>query len=415
MMSMTSNPVARNAYAAHAHMHLLVWFVYAYPMIWAGGAGGFFIILLAVPSIAYLLKTRLNLAARLSAAIGVLLVVCVPIGILSFGFDLDRVVSVAGNVAVWLVLAAGLDAASNVAERSRLVYGLVWVGAAQGALTCLAAVAYPQRLPLPLLASYADALPTGAASFARSDLFFEGWLGGTAFRSEGIMSNATWAGAFAALTVVTALSQLTKKRHRWYFVIAALLASVSVYYSLSRSTYLLLGAALVVGLLYVIRRQSHGLFVGLALISTAAAIAAASSVDQGIRGALDDINEGRSGSAISRGAIYDITLSYIVRLGVPIIGYGIKPKEDWLVASVATHSTYLGLTFRAGLLGVGLLIALLIHLWLQVSKDGNACGAAILTFVAGWMIVGDIDTGHLIPLFLLLCVSTNEADPKKLD
>ncbi len=391
--------------AARSYLRLLVKLVGAYPIIWALGAGGFFIILAAIPSAAYLLRARLTPLARAAVGIPIVLVCCIPIGVLSFGFDVNRVISVAGNVSVWLVLAAGLDAASKAPIRDQLARALVWVGIAQGGLTFIASMIYPARLPLPIIAQYADALPSGPASFARSDLFFRGWLNGETFRSEGMMSNATWAGAFGALALIVAISQFRRGERRWFYALGAATAAVSVYYSLSRSSWLLLAGALGVAAYYVARRNNAMFAVAFANITLALTIAAYVLTGQDIFAEFDEINEGRSGSAISRGAIYSTTLGYIRELMVPLIGYGIKPKEEGLVASVATHSTYLGLTFRAGLIGLVLLLAIVVRLIAQVRAAHNALGAGVLAFVAGWMILADIDAGHLVPLFLLLCVT----------
>ena len=40
----------------------------------------------------------------------------------------------------------------------------------------------------------------------------------------------------------------------------------------------------------------------------------------------------------------------------------------------------------------------------DVISQNNATGAAVLVFVACWMGVADLDTGHLVPLFLLFCL-----------
>ena len=174
---------------------------------------------------------------------------------------------------------------------------------------------------------------------------------------------------------------------------------------MSRSSWLLLAGALGVAAYYVARRNNAMFAVAFANITLALTIAAYVLTGQDIFAEFDEINEGRSGSAISRGAIYSTTLGYIRELMVPLIGYGIKPKEEGLVASVATHSTYLGLTFRAGLIGLVLLLAIVVRLIAQVRAAHNALGAGVLAFVAGWMILADIDAGHLVPLFLLLCVT----------
>lgn len=396
---------ARSQGAAERYIRLLVGLVFAYPVIWSLGLGGFFIIITAIPSIAYLLRARMSLESRVALLIGVTIAACVPIGIIAFQFDVNRVVSVFGNIAVWVTLAAGLDAARRTPLTHRMVYALVSVGLVQGVLTFIASIAFPTKLPLPFTKSLADLLPTGPASFARSDLFFSGWLNGVSYRSEGIMSNATWAGAFAAVTILVAVAEFRRSRHKLFLAAGIAFSAVSVYYSLSRTTYLLTILGLAAGMLFLLRRRSRAGFVGAVAVAVPLVVAFLLTSGDDILKAADEVNEGRSGSAISRGAIYTATFDYILRLGIPLFGYGIKPKEQGLVASVATHSTYLGITFRAGIIGLGLLLFLVILLARQALRNDNIQGAMALTFISFWMAVGDIDPGHLLPFFLLICVA----------
>lgn len=396
-------------------LHILT---FAYPLLWLIGAAGFYWVLLGLAGIVYLPTRRwiARIAAPLVALV-VILLASMPIGIVAFGFDLSRIASFFGNLLVWtgiiaLVTLASVRPASVAVLISR---GVLVIGTAQGAITFAAQLAYPTKLAVPLLEPLATRLPSGLAAFATNGLYVPDWLGEIAFRSSGMMGQPTWAGAVGAITAIVAVRALVVDRGAWRLVaVAALVAGMySLDLSLSRSTQISLVVAVLVGVLVALRRYGALLF---AVLSTCGAVALALVVmlfGSQIAGLLTNINDAREGSADSRGAIYVATFDFILRLPLPLIGYGIKPKEDGLVASIATHSSYLGLLFRGGVLGLLTLLVFFAIVLLLAVRASNGWAAALATLIAIWCLLEDLDPGHLVPLGIVLAyaLSRRESSP----
>ncbi|MGP4058907.1 O-antigen ligase family protein [Mycobacterium sp. 4D054] len=388
----------------------LVKLVYFYPILWIAGLGGTFFLITASVGVLYLLRARQCTESRIAIAIAILAAGSVPIGFWYFGFDVVRGLSVLGNIAVWITLAAGLSAARLTAVRPKLSYALVTVAAIQGALTFVSVAIYPAKLPVPLLRDYSEFMPSGLGAFAENSLVYAGWLGSATHRSAGMMANGTWAGAFAALAIIIAIAEFSRRRHRALLILAILLASVSVYYSLSRSTWMLLAVALLAGQLFKIRRRSRRTFAAVLTMVLPLIIVTLVSGRSTIVELLAEVNDQRAGSAESRLAIYERTLQYVWDTGVFFLGFGLKPRESDLVAPVASHSTYIGLLFRAGIICLALLLVLLFRLFSESVKANNSAGIALWLFIACWIAVADVDAGHMAPIFLIFCLKPDTSE-----
>ncbi|MFF0240484.1 O-antigen ligase family protein [Rhodococcus pyridinivorans] len=118
------------------------------------------------------------------------------------------------------------------------------------------------------------------------------------------------------------------------------------------------------------------------------------------------INSQREGSLVSRSAIYEATWMHIQALKVPLAGFGVKPQLDYLVASVATHSTLLGLTFRGGIIALVVYLLFLAIGARTAWRTKNVAGAGIVVLVAAWTVLEDFDPGHLVPLGLVVCFAS---------
>jgi len=404
--SMGRQMPATDVTMADAFVRQLATLVYIYPILWTVGLGATFFLITAAFSLLYLARVRICTESWLVLGIGASIVVSIPVGLTSFGFDFWRAVSAFGNVAAWITLAAGISAGKLVGVRPRLSYALITVGAIQGAATLVAVAVYPRQLPLPLLANQASFMPTGFRQFAARSLAYDGWLDGFAIRSSGIMAQPTWAGAFAALAAILALAEIARRRHQALLVGSLLLCGVSIYFSLSRTTYFVTILALAVAGLFVLRRRDRREFATAVAITLPIITFFVVSNWSQITELLSRVNGARKGSFIARFDIYAQTWRYLTDLGVPLVGFGIKPQEAGFWASIASHSTYLGLAFRGGIIALVFLIAFLVCLVRKVFADHNALGAAILVIITIWMIIGDLDVGHMLPLFLIFCVAT---------
>lgn len=390
---------------------LLVAAVGLYPVFWLLGLGGFFMVFLAVPSGIYLLRVRLGGPGLLALAVGATIAISIPFGLAAFDFDLLRLLSAGANISVWVVIAAVLTVASQVDLTGRLRAALAIAVVAQAVLIVISAIVYPATLPLPITANLADSLPSGLRAFARNDLFDPAWFGGPAFRTSGIFGNPTWAGAVASLMVLVILTTPSKRVEKWILVVPLIGGIVATYFALSRTSYLLLAIGLILIPVLALRRRRPKLFVIVAS-STTASLAVLAVIFRGpLLEVLSQVDGARTGSSRSRGEVYAQSWEHYLQHAFPLLGYGIKPQEPELVASLGSLSTYVGLLFRAGVLGVVLFLALLGVLATICLKNHSTAGFIVVVFVALWAVIGDVDAGHFVPLFLAFCIPPPGPDP----
>jgi hypothetical protein len=384
---------------------LILWTAW-FPAVWLVGLGGLYWVILGLVAIPYLMRARPRGVAILPLLVAGALVLSSVIGTIYFGFIVERLVSLFGNVLVWVALAAALTIkplAEDLVGLSRSILGIALV---QGALTFVSVSIAPAKLPVPVLSPIANSLPSGFAAFARNNLYFESWLDGFAARSAGLNGQPTWAGAFAAIALLVAVGAITTERRGWRLlaVLAAFASIYSIQLSLSRSTWISLGVAGALLLLVLLRKSSPAAFFTAAFFAIVAAVITLLTRFSDIQGWLDETNAQREGSAETRGAIYDATWGFISSLPIPILGFGIKPRETDLVASVATHSTYLGLIFRAGYVAAAVFAIMLFAILAASVRTSSARAAAITMLVIMWCIFEDLDPGHLVPLGLTWAV-----------
>ncbi len=399
----TAGTTAESRFARAAGMLVL-----AYPLLWALGAAFLFWPLMAILSVPYLAQAGVTRLAGASIAVGALLAASSVVGVLSFGWQVDRLVGLAANVTVWVGLAGLL----TVAERSDLTAvlerGFALTVCAQGAVILLAWWYLPSYLPIPLTSHWAGSFPDSLRAFSTNAIVYQDWLGTAQLRSLGMMGNPTWAGAFAVIAVLAMLPLFAEGgRWRMVAVLAVAAGGVGMALSLSRSAFLGLAIAGGVALLQVVRRHSmvgyHTLGFVAPLLVAAFTIVNWSRIVSFVL----EANGTRAGSLDSRSAIYRETWRLIRNLPVPVLGYGIKPHDPTLVASVATHSTYLGMLFRAGILGLAAVVVLIGGVVVMAHRAGSAIGVAIAVFIAIWCVLEDVDPGHLLPLGLVYAVTVS--------
>jgi O-antigen ligase len=379
----------------------------SFPLFWILGLGGAFWPILACFSLVYILKTGISPMAGLPLALVGALLLSTPIGTIAFGFQFSRLASLAGNLAVWISLAALFTLASRVDFSDQLRKCLAVVTLSQGLLIAVSRLIFPARLPFPILNDI-EALGSGFGAFSRNALYVSSWLGEVAFRSAGTMAQPTWSGAFAAVGILASVP-LLRHRGKWRViaVLAILGGLVAIDLSLSRSVTLSLVGAALVGVVVSLRRIRGPLFSTTVLLSLLTLAFVALAFSDRIAGFVLEINSQRAGSLTTRTEIYSRTFELIQQLPFPLLGYGIKPQESELVASIATHSSLLGTLFRGGLLGLAVFVALfLIALWVTVRR-GDGLGAALVVFIAVWCVLEDFDPGHLVPLGLVLAISSH--------
>ncbi|MBO4237350.1 O-antigen ligase family protein [Pseudonocardia alni] len=386
--------------------------VLAYAVLWTAGLAAAFWVLAVVVLLPALLRARLGAASGALLVVAVALVLSSAVGTAAGYASADRFVGLAANVAVWVALAAmiAVVGTAHPDDLRRLVRAAVTVGVLHSVVAVLAVWLYPTPSPVPLLGAYAGALPPGVAAFTTNDLVVHGWLDGSVLRATGMMGNTTWSGAVSALTLLVLLHPAARSWARLPWRVPAVVAcAVSVYLSYSRATQIALVLALLgTTLRHVWRAHRAGPAAVVAVCG--AFVAGVVGFAPGLVDAVTEVNAARAGSAESRGAIYAATVDRLAGLGVPVLGFGLKPRDDGLVASVATHSTYLGLAFRAGLLGLGALLVCGVALW-RACAARSALPRAIVATVAVWAVFEDLDAGHLVPVFLVVALALARLDP----
>lgn len=380
--------------------------VFCYPLLWALGGAVLFWPLMAILSVSYMLRTRVTGLAALSVVVAVVLGLSSVLGTIMFGLQTDRLLGLAANMTVWIGLAGLLVLASRRDLSRQLSRALGVVCLAQGAVTLLAWAVMPRPLPIPLTAQFAGSFPDSVRAFSTSTIVYVDWLGGEQLRSIGLMGNPTWAGAFAAVALVVVIP-LVREHGKWRLIgwLAIAAAGLGIVFSLSRSTILALVVALGLGALQLVRRRSMIAYYTLSLIAPLMVAAYALSQWATVTGLIVETNASRAGSLDSRSDIYRETFRLVGELPFPLLGYGIKPHDPDLVSSIATHSTYLGMMFRGGFLGLVAVLVLFIGVMIQAHRAGSATALAITSFIAIWSLLEDFDPGHLIPLGLVYAVT----------
>ncbi|WP_028464208.1 O-antigen ligase family protein [Nesterenkonia alba] len=407
---MNANALSADRVSSSDFTHLVRLTLYTYPLLWALGLGGLFWPLLGLIGILDLYRH----GARRKVVwlpLGIFFALCLSsvIGVAAFGWSLDRIAGLFGNGLVWVALSALLANTPSPELRKALSKGIVLIVAIQGLVTAMAAVLYPQPFPLPLMQdTWGAILPSGIGAFATGSVYYLDWLGGEAFRSTGMMANATWAGAVSAAGILLSVS-LLKDKGAWRLlaVVAILGGSLNLYLSLSRVGWAAFLASLVVAALILIRRHVSQVAYYFSLTQIIIfTIATTIFLGSAIYSFLEDLNMERAGSGASRGAIYAHTLDLVGDLWLPLLGYGVKPEGIDLVANIATHSAYIGMIFRGGLIGFIFLVALIILALSVAIRHNDWLSASLVAFVAIWAALEDLDVGHLLTLVLVLPFTT---------
>lgn len=120
------------------------------------------------------------------------------------------------------------------------------------------------------------------------------------------------------------------------------LGIISILFTLSRTAVLSFVVAICVVL---VMNRKHLLFIALLIIFS---IAFSFPLFHSI---FEWVNELRGGSSSLRFSLYSGSIDMVLREN-PLIGFGVLPLADWTPLAVGSHSTYLSLFVRAGVVGV---------------------------------------------------------------
>lgn len=385
---------------------MFLYFIASYPFIWAIGIAIIFWPVLLILFRGELINCRQSFISNSLFLIGLIEIISIPIGILSFQVGLDRILSAIVNGLIWICTSFLVSYKFSDSDLIRLRKILIGIGISQGVIVFIARMTLPQVLPIPLLHNSMKIFGANSAAFSNNQVVYVDWLNGFTLRTHGIMANATWAGGFSAVAIILLLSNqslsigaLARNAVKYSLLIFV------VYLSLSRSVMIALLFSIASGLILKLSQnanpQSQIAIVSLiAIFIVSAAVLIISGNYFNIF--FESINQTRSGSLESRSDIYRITVELIREHPFPIIGYGVKPSGEGLVASIATHSTPLGILFKAGLLGLLIYVFFVIASFKKLISTRNWLGFSIMTFIFLWSLLEDFDGGHLIPIFLVL-------------
>jgi hypothetical protein len=319
-----------------------------------------------------------------------------------------RVVSAVANLAIWFALLLWSIRRWTRAEVDGVLRGIVDLAVIQAVLALAAFAVYPalSGTILPLARLLPDNLldePNinflSTIRLAQPDYF-----GRPVLRTAGLFGNATWAGGLAGLALVIVLfggDRLSPRLRRMpvRLVLAALCAH-SLYVAYARVDIVAVFAA--AAGVWAVRKQrffSPKVLLGSGCLVAATLIVLSPYVPLGEW--FQRANELRKGSLETRSEIYGATLERVQNAPIPLIGAGIKERESGLVASVGSHSTYLGLAYRGGLLcPLSYAFFLLMLLW-RSWRLHAPLAFGLVVYVLVWCVTDDIDAGNLIPLGLL--------------
>lgn len=345
-----------------------------------------------------------------AALVGVCL--CLTVSLLfaaAFSPPPGRVLGALANLAVWVTVLGLIRRKWTSAEVEGLAKGIIDLALIQAVLVLLAQLAYPTwgNSPLPLSYLLPESLrsdPSLAASTS-TRLAFLDYFGQPVVRTSGIFGYPTWAGAVAALGCVLLLfgpavpgwAGRTRLRRA---VLATLIAS-TVFFSYSRvDAVALVAVSLMIVAMRARSRLPPWAWAASLCVLMGCTIVGVSFVSIG--DAASTVNSRRVGSLESRVAIYEPTIRAIARAPTPLIGAGVKSRQSGLLASVGSHSSYLGLAYRGGIVAAILFVVFLLQVLVRAIRAKAEVAVGLTLFVLIWCLNEDFDTGHLVPLALPL-------------
>ncbi len=382
-----------------------------YLLLWLLGAGFLWLPLALLRVVAvrrWRLPNGLLVVGGVILPLGVSLVAAAALN----GAPPSRVVAGLFLLVPWVLLGVASFTTWTSRDQRALTRGLVDLALIQGALVGVAQLLHPRWsevvLPLGHLLPDSVAQTPPLDAWTVSHLAFSDFYGGVVVRSGGMFGNPTWAGAIAAGAALCLLCRPRDHVRRspltWPYAVAALAAClVTLRYTYSRNDVLglvlgLLVAGVLAGMLRLRRRDR------LLLGTLAVVLAAVASVVLDVGFFFRQFNAPRAGSLDARQEIYVQTLQAIHRHPL-LLGSGIKEQGENLVASLGTHSTYLGLIYRGGWLAFWAFCLYLITLLVLACLRRSPLAAGLTTFTILWCTAEDLDAGHLVPVLLVLATA----------
>lgn len=303
--------------------------------------------------------------------------------------------------------AIGLDRAT-AAQRVQFFRGLAFLVVAQGALTLAAVRTHPGPLSSLRLPSsqFLEGLG-GVAPWTTANLAYVDYFGQTIVRSSGIMATAAWSGGFACLMALALLIYrkplLAAGVTRRLWTVTVLASLVSLYYSYSRVSWLLLILFGGVWITFTVaKRLLKEAGPAIAALGLAVAVVLGGTFLPWLS-LLQEQDALRPGSSSVRFQSYSEGVRSGTTQGplVFIAGSGAKPDVVGLAHGAGSESTWASLFVRGGVVGVGLFSVAVISLINDRRRRGDLGGVLVGAALAAHALVEDLDVGTLTLLILI--------------
>lgn len=389
---------------------ILPWWVIAgYPVLWLLGLAVLFwpLLLLRV----CLVRRPRHVPPGLLIAITFLLAVSLAVAVAMGETAPGRALSAVYNIVIWQFLVVALAIKWTGRDLKQVIRGVITLATLQGVVVFVAIWTYPRGSGLRPLLTYL--LPASAVSdpstqsFFVNNLAFADYYSGPVLRTSGFFGHPNWGAGLAGIAVILVAGAFPSWRsdNRGRLVtlrMAQLLAcAVPLQYAYSRTTVVAvvfsLGVGAVVALCTRTRRRTW-----VPIISAGLLAIMVKGLTTDWTAAYDKFNAPRLGSLLSRSDVYRRTWDVIVDRPVTVLGVGTKERISGLAASLGTHSSYLGLVYRAGWIAAAAFVILIVTLFLVAVYRGQWLAVALISFVGLWSAAEDFDVGHLMPLGLLM-------------
>lgn len=318
---------------------------------------------------------------------------------------IPRLLGATANLTVWVTLCLLIARPWTRADVDGIVRGVVDLAAFQGVLVVIARAIYPTlavtTLPLARLLPDSVATDPNVVSFSTVRLAIPDFYGKVVIRTAGIFGNPTWAGGFAAVAILLVLfsgdSLGAQMRRPIVRVVLFGLFAYTLYFCYARVDVIALIVAIVAVAAMKARRfmdpsmwfASICLVVGLT-VAVLPALPLATWFGK--------LNSPRQGSLVAREDIYGPTLKEVLDAPTSVVGAGIKTRVEGLVASLGSHSTYLGLAYRGGIVCSLSYIVFVGALGVRGFGRDAELAVGVACFLLLFSITDDFDSGHLIPL-----------------
>jgi len=222
----------------------------------------------------------------------------------------------------------------------------------------------------------------------------------------------TAAGAFFVISLVMLLTWASIKKKGWngWFLLLFIMNLLGLFMTLSRISILAFFVS--VALLWTLQKKEVGRWI---LVAILCGIILIPWIVQGV----EQVLLAREGSTLSRIDLYLYSIEQLQ--GVDwIFGLGIRPRLSIFSIPIGSHSTYVSLLYRTGVLGFGAFVAfqiVLISRWyrlktfVQDSRENLLIWRAfgmVFTSMALWMATEDLDVPQFLVFLYFSCVGVFE-------